>query len=433
MAIPTSTPIFKFVKTVVSPVNGFTTIPWAISPGYKPVAGHLYFYVEVAYSGGEFVRVNPTDPVIDNNLFLDTNKYTCNIMGDIYYRVVLSDNNVEYFSIPEKIGNGLNRTDLKIVNETMRKKYVQMVKCTGIRGYLLRRKDWGTFCTCYDIDLGNTPSVTCPDCFGAGFVGGYYTGVEFWMEDVTKGGTERRRDGETGVEISHVKKSRCIPYPSIAADDIWVDAYSGDRYKINPESVQEVFVRGVSVIEIVSMEKLPPTDYLYNVPVTTEAVTGTIGWMTGFGMVSYQTDMQSLSAPGVFRTPTPTPVPPGPLMQAAQYIENTFTLGENSTSYQIVRVDSSSTLMLADANTIGHLDQVIGFVSESATAGDQVRVINGGNIVNPAWTLIPGATVYLGATGGITQSPVGLSFVQMLGVAVTATRVLVNIQRGIAQ
>lgn len=433
MTVPSTTPVFKFVRAIVSPVTGTTSVEWAISPGFVPVSAYLDFYVEVAYSGGTFTRLNPVDPIINSNIFTDSNKYELNILSQVYYRVVMSDNGTEYASVPERVGGNLNRAQLRQATEVMRRKYIQLVKVTGVKGYLLRRKEWGTRCSCYDVDLGNVPSVTCPDCFGTGFVGGYYEAVEFWIEDVTKSGVTVSRDGQTGVEMSHAKKARCVPYPAIIADDIWVDASTGDRYKVNPESTPELWIRNVSIIEILSLEKLPPTDFLYNVPVTSDAVTGTNAWMTGFGMISYQTDMQSLSAPGVTRIPTPTPVPPEPVMNGAQYIDNLFTAGESVLAYQVVRVDSTSTLMVADAATVSHLDQVVGLVEATASIGDQIRVVNGGRVENSEWSLIPGATVYAGAAGAITQNPTGLAFVQMLGVAYNSTTIIVTIQRGVAQ
>ena len=415
-----STPVFKQVKTSVDPVTGYATIIWTVSPGYKPTSTSLLFYVETAYSGGDWTRLNPLLPVIDYNTYVDTVKRSFNILNDVYYRVIMYDNGIAYASIPEKIGGNLSRQQLRLVNEVMRRKYFQMVKQTGQKGYLLRRKDWGQYCTCYDIDLGNTPSGTCPDCYGVGFVGGYYPAIEFWIEDVTQAGTERHRDGQTGVEMNHMKKSRCVPYPQPAAEDIWVSASSGERYRIFPETLQESYIRDTSMIDVLTLEKISPLAVEYNIPVV---AVNPNGWTTGFGMVQAQTDMQYLS-----KVVQSTGVP-----SYNSDIVNTFTAGENLAAFVLVKTNSAGLVVKVTGMIVDDLDTCIGMTTTSGLMGSPVQVCSFGKIENTLWALAPGGIVYVGDTGQISYNPEldGLLFEQNVGITETSTRLLIRINKGV--
>ena len=414
------TPVFKQIKTAVDPVTGYATITWTVSPGYKPTSSSLLFYVETSYSGGDWTRLNPLLPVIDYNTYVDTVKRAFNILNDVYYRVIMYDNGISYASIPEKIGGNLSRQQLRLVNEVMRRKYFQMVKQTGVKGYLLRRKDWGQYCTCYDIDLGNAPSGTCPNCYGVGFIGGYYPAIEFWIEDVTKAGMERRRDGQTAVEMSHLKKSRCVPYPQPAAEDIWVNASTGDRYIIFPETLQESYLRDTSMIEVLTLEKLSPLSVAYNIPVVT---VNPNGWTSGFGLVQAQTDMQYLLQV-VQGTTAPT---------LDVNIITTFTAGEDLDAFVLVRTNAYGQVVKVDGNNLSDLDTCIGMTTNAGTVGISVQVCSFGKIENSLWSLVPGSIIYVGATGQISYNPEadGLLFEQNVGITETSTKLLIRINKGV--
>lgn len=282
-----STYVFTYVKALVSPVDASTRIEWKLVQGFKPASSTLNFYVEVGRAGGEFTRLNEGAPVVNNCYYIDNNRYQLNIQNDVVYRVILEDDGTLYTSIPSSVGGDLNRNEQRLVREICRRKYVQLVKRTGVRGYLLRCRDWGTACPHNDPDSLTPYTSTCPVCYGAGFVDGYFPAVEYWLEPAEKAGMERKSDGLSGVEMIHISKWRCLNYPSVFANDLWVDGNTGDRYLITPEYIPEVYLRGYPIIGIIAMTKLPPTSALYAVPVSSDIVsTGTTGWTKDLSTVA---------------------------------------------------------------------------------------------------------------------------------------------------
>jgi len=281
-----STYLFSYVKALVSPVDYSTTVEWKLVKGYKPVSATLNFYVEVARAGGDFTRLNPSAPVVNDFHYTDSIRYQYNIQNDIVYRVVMEDNGTSYASIPVQIGGPLSSQERNLVREISRRKYVQLVKRTGVRGYLLRARDWGTDCPNNDPDSETPFTGECPLCYGGGILGGFFPAIEYWLEPAEKAGIERKTDGTTGTEMTHISKWRCINYPAVFPDDLWVDAQTGDRYTVAPEYIPEVYIRSYPIMGIIAMTKLPPTSYLYNVPVGSGAATGTDGWTSGLATIA---------------------------------------------------------------------------------------------------------------------------------------------------
>lgn len=81
----------------------------------------------------------------------------------------------------------------------------------------------------------------------------------------------------------------------------------------------------------------------------------------------------------------------------------------------------------ADANTLAHRGALLGISATTSAIGDLVRVIPPGQFFsNTGWAFTEGSPVFLDADGGLTQDPTGLHLLYQVGVAVSATRILLN-------
>lgn len=84
----------------------------------------------------------------------------------------------------------------------------------------------------------------------------------------------------------------------------------------------------------------------------------------------------------------------------------------------------------ADSADTSHINRVIGMTKSAWSLGDLVEVFNGGEIIEPSWSWNVGA-VYLGSNGLLTQIPPTTGFIQQIGVALSATKLLISIQQPI--
>ncbi len=94
----------------------------------------------------------------------------------------------------------------------------------------------------------------------------------------------------------------------------------------------------------------------------------------------------------------------------------------------IVWEDSAGVVRPLDCSDVDHIDLICGLTLTAAAAGPgEVTVQRSGPVDDAAWSWTPGR-VYLGASGALTQTPPANRFDVLVGVAVSATRLFLNIQ-----
>ena len=239
--LPTKTFTFKRVYVTVTP-NGTTLVEWRLDRCFLFLGDILRFYVETAPSGGEWTRLNPGDPIVNQCVYVETakvagsyNTNSCGAMGNgWFYRVVANDGVRDYHSMPEALYGVWNRHDWRIARDVVRKEYLALRKFTGTLGYLLKRREYGVPCTeecCRDWDTGLVKVSTCPLCFGTGFLRGYYDAIPYWV-DFSSAESSKDVVQPFGTMAPEVRAVRCVAYPLLDEYDVWVDADKNLRYVV---------------------------------------------------------------------------------------------------------------------------------------------------------------------------------------------------------
>jgi hypothetical protein len=118
-----------------------------------------------------------------------------------------------------------------------------------------------------------------------------------------------------------------------------------------------------------------------------------------------------------------TPGPPGPSTGSDTEV---LTAGQNLSGQRVVR-DTETGALYADHNTISHAAQIAGITLGAVLAGGLATVRHHGEIDESSWSWTPGATLFLGSSGQITESIPTSGFNLRVGYAVTATRMYVLI------
>lgn len=86
----------------------------------------------------------------------------------------------------------------------------------------------------------------------------------------------------------------------------------------------------------------------------------------------------------------------------------------------------------ADPFNALHGAAVVGITRGAVALGGSVALASQGTFEHLGWTFTPNLPVYLGALGALVQAaPVGASFLKVLGVAQSATRITVSLQPAI--
>ncbi len=272
---PTKTFTFKRIYVTVTP-NGTAVIEWRLDRCFLFPGDLLRFYVETAPSGGEWIRLNPGDPVVNSCVYVDTgkvpgtyNKNSCGSMGNQwFYRVVANDGETDFFSQPESMYGVLSRHDWLIARDVVRKEYLALRKFHGTLGYLLKRREYGAPCSneaCLDWDTEQPQVSNCPLCYGTGFLRGYYDGIPFWI-DFSAAESSKDVVQPFGTVDPMVRAGRCVAYPLLDTYDLWIDADKNLRFlvrKLRPA----VEVRARALVYVGEFHQLPHGRIEYTVPV----------------------------------------------------------------------------------------------------------------------------------------------------------------------
>ncbi|MDD2885282.1 MAG: hypothetical protein PHT48_09590 [Dechloromonas sp.] len=120
--------------------------------------------------------------------------------------------------------------------------------------------------------------------------------------------------------------------------------------------------------------------------------------------------------------------PPGPPGSAgASYLQ--LEAGENLGGQRAVIV-SAGTAVYADNTNLNHANKAVGITAAAFNTGVTGNVQSGGELTGLSG-LTAGMPIYLSTSGTLTQTTPTGGFIQQLGIAVSATSMLIEIQPSI--
>lgn len=98
-----------------------------------------------------------------------------------------------------------------------------------------------------------------------------------------------------------------------------------------------------------------------------------------------------------------------------------------------VTTDGSGLLRQADAENVADLNTVIGIALQTGNSGNPVDYVSNGYITNTSWAFTARKPLFVGANGELIHAPLPgtLTFIQQIGVAVSATTAMIAISPAI--
>jgi hypothetical protein len=103
-----------------------------------------------------------------------------------------------------------------------------------------------------------------------------------------------------------------------------------------------------------------------------------------------------------------------------------MTAGAILSGHRIVTT-SGGNVIYADAGTVAHAGKILGMSIQSAIMGADLLIQIEGECVEPGWAWTPGARLYLGSSGAISETAPTSGFICPIGWAETATKIAVQI------
>ena len=132
----------------------------------------------------------------------------------------------------------------------------------------------------------------------------------------------------------------------------------------------------------------------------------------------------SPSAYTLYDTSNPLPTP-------TVETEITLPCAEMIVEGYAVKVNALNQLERCSATNLADLNTLIGLAKQTGNIGNVIAVAEDEFMVNTAWAWQPKKPVFLGTDGTLTQSLIGVLFVQQVGVALTPTKIVIRISQPI--
>lgn len=245
-----------------------SVIWWELAADFADEGPHR-FMVQASYTDDPYAPDwMPVSGVVENAPAI-----SCPLRRDMrgkqilsHYRVVLMTPHHTYFSSPTPVRGQLDARDWNIAREIVRKENVQ-AKLANSPGFLLRKLRYGQQSENTDELAGGITDSSHPSSYGTAFVNGYYRPVCYSILHEPKMVREQRGGDNPQTHSSDMRviRARTLTAPIIAKDDVWVDAYTDERWVADGIAIT-ASVRGVPLILTVDFLLLPHTDTAYRIP-----------------------------------------------------------------------------------------------------------------------------------------------------------------------
>lgn len=259
---------FVFGEPVVLPVReGGSMVQWTLDPRVRD-EGEYRFTLQVGHAGSDDPQAWTDVVSIPEVCFLvDPVRRLPGAFSFTHYRLRLETGERIYFSRPLHTMGRLRYEEWRVAVSVMRAEHVQLARKSGIEGFLLKRKISGRPCSrCRDFNTGEVTDGGCEHCFGTGWRGGYYKPVPCCWFDVHPADASIRLDHQTQGPVTNTRfEARAIASPLLICGDLWLNRQNSERYRI--VQIQPVVEqKGVPVVYVLAMERLPFSDIAYSIP-----------------------------------------------------------------------------------------------------------------------------------------------------------------------
>lgn len=262
--------IFERVK-VFPVIQGGTRVEWKISENFGDAQPHE-FRLQVGHTANpeaddwEWVGLSSRDAwymIDDTQRVYGKTQWT-------HYRVALATPAGRYFSKPVRAVGTPSYREWRLAAAILRDQSVRLKKAgAGEKGYLLKRKLYGTKCSeCIDFQTGEVLNHQCDTCYGTGFVGGYFPAMPCVYADLSNRSSRDHIDpgGRGTVNDDERIMAEMLGSPHVMQNDIWVDAASDNRWVIHATKVLQE-LGGVPLLIAAELRLAPYSDVIYSVPV----------------------------------------------------------------------------------------------------------------------------------------------------------------------
>jgi len=243
-------------------------VSWGLVPDFSDDGPYTFTLQRSLSPTGPSTEWEDIATCVDQAWIYDNRPLTVIVSANVYYQVKLVTATGTYTSQVQGTEAYWTAYDWSLAREIIRKESMLLRRRTGCKGWLFKRRSYGTTCSvCTDPITKQVLKGNCATCYGTGITGGYYDQLEYWVSlDASK--RMRKLDKDVGVQTQVIEQARGLAYPLIDGMDVWVQSGSNKRYFIQKDITYIAKLRGIPLVAELVFELIPSSHVLYSLPVT---------------------------------------------------------------------------------------------------------------------------------------------------------------------
>lgn len=273
-------------------IRGQTRIWWQMHPDFNDPGDHT-FQLQFGRTGLNTAHdwVNVGTPVVNAYYATDDVQRDTGMVILAHYRLTLTTAAGTYVSSPVNPVGFLNKEDWTVSREILRKEKLRF-RAVGCEGLILKRYRYGAKCLkCRDA-LTDEPAISdCPECNGTGFKIGYHPPAPAHCFDLSPQTFDEKQDADVRGTIrdNAIVTARVLAFPALQKYDVWVNAFSDERWIVH--AIKHVAVkRSVPLVSEVRMHLAPFSHQVYRIEIGGEPADRESPALPGFGTGSVSVD-----------------------------------------------------------------------------------------------------------------------------------------------
>lgn len=110
---------------------------------------------------------------------------------------------------------------------------------------------------------------------------------------------------------------------------------------------------------------------------------------------------------------------------------STYDAAVPVSGHTVLTLNAVGLVLPADPTDPTHANGIVGISTGAAAEGETASVATSGLLTHSGWTFTPGLPVFIGVAGVITQTPPVAAWQKAVGVALSATSIVIELQPAI--
>jgi len=235
----------------------FHEVSWGIENTSEDVLDYTFQLLRSESPSGPFDELTP--PFDDKYIFIDNVIQVANRWRKYYYLLRITNRvNGEF----KNFGPVSKEPDADLIALELRRHMILLFReFAGRRCWVLPARTFGQRCECWNPTTQKRTRSGCPTCFDTGFVRGYMSPIETWVQ--IDPSPKANQYTNIGQQQQVNTTARCAYYPSLKPNDLLIEG-ENRRWKVVTISGTE---QGRAIVhQEVQLHEVPPKDIEFKVP-----------------------------------------------------------------------------------------------------------------------------------------------------------------------